>query len=101
MTTVVLKGASQIDEVNNQGDSNGKYKKDVISTIFEYILTQYSWKQWLRKCGKLAEQATEKELVQIHNMDALQPLDANKLMEEEKKGVIASLLFWQRKEMEQ
>ena len=51
----------------------------------------------MRKNRKLAEQATEKELVQIHNLDALQLLDPNKLTEEEKKGAIASLIFMTEK----
>ena len=40
----------------------------------------------------VSEQTTEKELVQIHKMDTLQPLDPRILTEEEKKSVIASLI---------
>ena len=61
--------------------------------IFEYILTQYSLRQGLTKYGKLAKQAAEKELVQIHKTDAFQPLDPKRLTEDEKNGVIASLMF--------
>ena len=49
--------------------------------------------QGLKKYGILLEQTTERELAQIHNMNALQSLDAKKLTEEEKKYVIASLIF--------
>ena len=64
-----------------------------MATIVEYILTQYGLKQGLAKYGKQAEEATKKELTQIHNMNAIKPLDANKLSEEEKKKAVASLIF--------
>ena len=50
---------------------------------------------------KKAEETTEKKLIQIHNMDALLPLDANKLSKQEKKNAIASLIFLTEKKMEQ
>ena len=48
----------------------------------------------------MADEATEKELDQIHNMDAILPLDVNKPTEREKKNAIASLIFQLRKGME-
>ena len=47
----------------------------------------------MKKYGKLAEHATEKELAQIHHMNAFQQLDASKLMEEETKDAVASSIF--------
>ena len=73
-------------EMSESGD------EEVVATIFKYILTQYDLKQRVNKFWKKAEDATEKELAQIHNMDALL-LDANKLSEKEKKNAIASLIF--------
>ena len=66
---------------------------NVVVTIFEYILTQYNLKQGLKMYEKQEEQATEKELAQIHNMNALQSLDATKLRGRKKKS--------NRREMEQ
>ena len=39
------------------------------------------------------EKAIEKELTQIHKMDALWPIDANSPSDDEKKKAIASLIF--------
>ena len=61
-------------------------KEDVMATIVEYILTL---KQGLARYGKQAEEATEKELVHIHNMNTLKSFDANKLLKEEKKKAIS------------
>ena len=55
-----------------------------MATVTEYISTQYNLKQGFEKFGKKAKDATEKELTPIHNMNALLPLDANKLTEKEK-----------------
>ena len=55
-------------------------EEDMMTTILEYILTQYNLKQGLERYGKREEQATKKGLVQIHNMNALKPLDVKKLI---------------------
>ena len=67
--------------------------EDVVTNIFEYLLTQYELMKGLRKYGTKGEEAAEKEPTQIHNMDALKPIDANSLSEEEKKRAIASSFF--------
>ena len=59
--------------------------KNAMPAIVEHILMQYSLKQGIAKYGKRAEKATEKELSQIHNMDALKPLDANSLTAKKRK----------------
>ena len=46
---------------------------------------------------KGGEEATEKELAQTLNMNSLQPLNAKKLTEEEKRKAIASLIFLNEK----
>ena len=65
----------------------------MVCTIIKYVLTQYSLKQGFAKYGQRAEEATENELDQIHNINTVTSLDANKLSEEEKKSAIASSIF--------
>ena len=72
-------------KANDEQEPQDAIENNETPLIFEYVLTQYSLKQGLMKYGKLAEQATEKELSLIHKMDALQPLDPKILTEEEKK----------------
>ena len=69
-------------------------KKNCVKKLY----TQYNQKQGLEKYEKQAGQATEKELVQIHNMNALQPLDASKLTEKfnEKSYSIINFLMKKR-----
>ena len=62
-------------------------------TIIKYVLVEYNLKQRLAKFGNKAEKTTEKELLQIHNINALKPLDASILTVDEKRNVIASLIF--------
>ena len=93
VSSIMVGGDSQDNEVLSHGKLYDENDENMRVIIFEYILAQYSLKQGLKKYGKLAEQATENELLQIHNMDALQPLDADKFTEEKKKGTIASLIF--------
>ena len=59
--------------------------EDVMTNVFEYVLTQYWLMKGLRKYGSIGEEAMEKELTQIHNMDALKLIGANSLSEEEEK----------------
>ena len=88
--------------INAQEDECNQPKKttdeDVVTSVFGYVLTQYGLMKGLGKYGSKGEEAMEKELTQIHNMDALMPIDASLLYEEEKKKVIASLIFFNRKE---
>ena len=72
----------------------------MIATIMEYVLNQYCFKQGLAKYRKQAEEATEKELAQIHNMNAIKPLDPGKLSDEKKKNATVSLIFLTEKKME-
>ena len=81
------------EETTKYKESHKADEEDIMVVMVENILTQYSFKQGLAKYGKRAEEATEKALTQIHNMSVLKPLDANKLTKEEKKKVIASLIF--------
>ena len=73
---------------------------NIMASVTEFILTRYNLKQGFEKFGKKAEEATKNELAQIHNMDALLPLDANKLLEQDKKcnGIVDLL---NKKGMEQ
>ena len=67
--------------------------EDVLATIMQYLLVQYNLHQGLKIFGKKEEAATSKELKQIHEMNALIPLNAEDLSEEVKKKAMASLIF--------
>ena len=43
--------------------------------------------------GEQGEFATKKELKQLHDMEMFQPIDPDKLTEEERQKAIASLMF--------
>ena len=68
-------------------------EEDVLATLMHYVLVQYNFHQGLKIFGKKREAATAKELKQIHGIDALIPLKAKELLEEEKKKAMASLFF--------
>ena len=53
----------------------------------------------LQKYGSKEEEAAEKELIQVHKMDALRPIDTNSLSDDEKKKAIASLILLLRNKM--
>jgi hypothetical protein len=50
------------------------------------MFTQMSARKGIRKLGQVAWDALKKEMQQFRDMDVLEPLDAFKLTEEEKKG---------------
>ena len=64
---------------------------------WKYILTQHSLNKGLKLHGKLGENATKKELKQLHDMATIQPVDAEMPMEAEKEKAIASLMFFTEK----
>ena len=73
-------------------------EQDVVATVLEYILKQqYIFNRGLKIFRKKGKNATTKELRQSHNMDALIPLDASSLSDEERKMVIALLMFLTQK----
>ena len=71
--------------------------KDVIATIMHHVFVQYNLHQKLKIFGEKGEAATVKELKQIHEIDALIPLKAKELSEDEKKKAMASLIFLMEK----
>ena len=73
--------------------------ENILPAIVKYVFMQYNLKQRIAKYGKRSVKATKKELSQIHNMNALKPLNANTLTVNEKKNAIASLIFKQKKGM--
>ena len=48
----------------------------------------------------MVKKATKKELMQIHNIDALMPIDPETLSEGKKRKTIASLIFHRKKRWE-
>ena len=74
-------------------DCDTKYDEEIMPIIIQYVLTHYNLKQGIAKFGEKVEKAIEKELSEIHNMNALKPLDASILTVDEKKNVITSMIF--------
>ena len=60
-------------------------------------MAKLSINQELRAFGKRGEEAVQKELNQIHDLNACIPLDASKLMSEEKKNAVPLLMFFAEK----
>ncbi len=58
---------------------------------------QYTLDAGHKKFGSRGEMAVTKELRQFNNYEAFEPLEANTLDEEEKKGALSSLIFLKEK----
>jgi hypothetical protein len=65
--------------------------------VMAYILTQYNLKPGLRKFGTRGEKAALKEMTQLHIMDTWTPMDAGKLLREQRMRALSSLLFLKEK----
>jgi len=65
--------------------------------VWANIMTQYNLKPGLRKFGKRGQTAAVKELTQLHVIDTLKPVHAEKLSREEKMKALSSLLFLKEK----
>ena len=72
--------------------------EDIGVRVLEYILTQHSLNKGLRMYGEQGEFATKKELKQLHHVEIFQPIDPDKLTNEEKEKAIASLMFLTEKQ---
>ena len=97
VNTIIMKPEPKNE--NHVGDNvfDANDDENIMPAIVKYVLIQYNLKQGIAKNGKRVDKATEKELSQIHNLDALKPLDANTLTADEKKNMIASLIFYRKK----
>ena len=73
---------------------NDKFQEFVI----HFIMAQLSINQGLQAFGKRGEEAVQKELKQIHDLNAYKPLVASKLTSEEKKNAVPSLMFLTEKQ---
>jgi hypothetical protein len=62
---------------------------------------QYTLDAGIRKFGDEGESAVTKELRQFNTYNVFEPLEANSLSDEEKKGALSSLIFLKKKKMEQ
>ena len=58
---------------------------------------QYTLDAGLRKFGDEGETAVTKELCQFNTYNVFEPLEANNLSDEEKKGALSSLIFLKEK----
>jgi hypothetical protein len=65
--------------------------------VMAYILTQYNLKPGLRKFGTRGEKAALKEMTQLHIMDTWTPMDAGKLLREQRMRALSLLLFLKEK----
>ena len=65
--------------------------------VMAYLLTQYNLKPGLRKFGKRGEKATLKEMTQLHIMDTWTPIEAEKLLREQRMRALSLLLFLKEK----
>ena len=80
----------QIDE-----DISREFRpEDDLEYVLGVALVQtYSLAQGLKLFGSKAEEATTKELTQLHDMETFIPVDGNKLSYEDRKEALNSLLF--------
>ncbi len=65
--------------------------------VWGYVMTQYNLKPGLRKFGQRGQTAAVKELTQLHIMDTWTPLQAEKLLQEQRMRALSSLLFLKEK----
>ena len=65
--------------------------------MMAYILMQYNLKPGLRKFGTRGEKAALKKMTQLHIMDTWTPMDAGKLLREQRMRALSSLLFLKEK----
>ncbi len=66
--------------------------------VWAYLMVQYNLKPGLRKFGSREEEATVKELSQLHIMDTWMPMEASKLSCEQRMHALSSLLFLKEKQ---
>jgi len=67
--------------------------------VMAYLLTQNNLKPGLRKFGARGKKAALKEMTQLHIMDTWTPMDAGKLLREQRMRLLSSLLFLKEKRM--
>jgi len=65
--------------------------------VWGYVMTQFNLKPGLRKFGQRGQTAAVKELTQLHIMDTWTPLQAEKLLREQRIRALSSLLFLKEK----
>ena len=58
---------------------------EMVMNAFKYVLTQYGLAKGLKKYGSKGEEAAEKKQSQIHEMNALRPINANSLSDDDEK----------------
>jgi hypothetical protein len=66
--------------------------------VWAYLMVQYNLKPGLRKFGSRGEEATVKELSQLHIMDTWTPMEASKLSRKQRMHALSSLLFFKEKQ---
>ena len=66
--------------------------------IAHFVMVQLSIHAGFKAFGERGKQATQKELKQIHNLNAYTPLDTTKHTNEEKRKAVPSLMFLKEKQ---
>ena len=67
--------------------------------VWVYFMIQYNLEPGLRKIGRKGENATLKELTQLHIIDTWMPMEVSKLSQEQRMCALSSLLFLKEKQM--
>ncbi len=65
--------------------------------VMAYLLTQYNLKPGLQIFGTQGEKAAPKEMTQLHIMDTWTPMDAGKLLREQRMRALSLLLLLKEK----
>jgi hypothetical protein len=67
------------------------------ATLEHFAMTQYSVKKGLRLFGEAGKEAVYSEMLQLHEMDVVEPKKANMLTREEKSKALNYLMFLKQK----
>ena len=89
--------ASEENSIKNENPKECD-DEDVVASIMHYLLTQYSLQQGIKMFREKGEAATTKELKQMHDMEALIPLNVQSLTDEQKNKAMALLMFLTEKQ---
>ncbi len=87
-----------VDDMTHQVDKVMYTTSQEELGVMAYLLTQYNLKPGLRKSGTQEEKAALKEMTQLHIMDTWTPMDAGKLLREQRMRALPSLLFLKEKQ---
>ena len=74
-------------EKNSTADPHNhpQMSEEILARTWEYLMTQHNLNQGLKLYGKQGEEAMQKELQQLNDMETFEPVDPHMLTYEEKK----------------